>query len=404
MGVRRATPGLTSTAAWVEANRIACEDIADPNIAACPLAPTNWYYYNKYHNDVKQLAFFGEMTYNLTDKWSVTGGARWFEYDRNSFDQYQVPRGLPASSDPEANGLTSQGTDSDTTFKFATEYHFNPDVMVYALYSEGFRLGGENSQRAADTGLVPATYGPDLLKNYEAGIKSEWFDHRLQLNLSAFLMDWEDIQIRVTSTTLSDSGAFWIEGNFNAAMPSRRASSSAASGWRRTGSTSSGAYFSEVPSSRTMCPTRIRPRARFSSARAGRCRSRRRRSTGPRSNTRSPDFLPQGDLWTSFAYSYQGKVWDSLTAIRDNNSDDPADVADSQDFLIPEWTSGTFQVGFTGDNGWSSTLIVRNVFDDDSYSYLSSSSYGDIFGDPRMRHIRNLQRPISYYLNFTKKW
>src|SRR5688572_18133987 len=131
------------------------------------------------------------------------------------FDLYQVPRGLPANSDPEANGLTSKSRDSDTTFKFATEYHFNPDVMVYALYSEGFRLGGDNSQRAADTGLIPPNYGPDYLSNYEAGIKSQWFDNRLQLNLSAFLMDWEDIQLRVTSTSLSDSGAFWIEGNIN---------------------------------------------------------------------------------------------------------------------------------------------------------------------------------------------
>jgi outer membrane receptor protein involved in Fe transport len=111
-----------------------------------------------------------------------------------------------------------------------------------------------------------------------------------------------------------------------------------------------------------------------------------------------------GDLWTSFSYSQQGKVWDSLTAIRNNNSDDPDDVAASLDFLIPEYRYSTFQVGFTSDSGWSSTLVVRNVFDDDSYSYLSSTSYGDIFGDPRFHHIRNLQRPLSYYVNFTKKW
>ena len=101
---------------------------------------------------MKQLAFFGELTYDLTDKWSVTGGARWFEYDREMFDKYHIPLGLPASSDPDANGLLSTGKDSDTTFKFATKYQFNPDVMVYALYSEGFRLGGQNSLRAAETG------------------------------------------------------------------------------------------------------------------------------------------------------------------------------------------------------------------------------------------------------------
>lgn len=398
------TPGLTGTAAWVEANRISCEDIADPNIAACPLAPTDWYYFNKYHNEVKQLAFFGELTYNLTDKWSVTGGARWFQYDRDSFDQYQVPRGLPASSDPEANGLTTKSTDSDNTFKFATEYHFNPDVMVYALYSEGFRLGGENSQRAADTGLVPAKYGPDLLKNYEAGIKSEWFDHRLQLNLSAFLMDWEDVQIRVTSTSLSDSGAFWIEGNFNAGNAEQKGVEFNGQ-WLATDRLNfqwsvflaSPEFKDDVPNPNSSSGTLlvgkgwtmpISPKEKYWAS----------------VEYTFPRFLPKGDLWTSFSYTYQGKVWDSLTAIRNYNSDDPGDVADSLDFLIPEWKSGTFQVGYTADSGWSSTFIVRNTFDDDSYSYLSSTSYGDVFGDPRFRHIRNLQRPVSYYLNFTKKW
>ena len=74
-------------------------------------------------------------TVDITDKWSVTGGARWFEFDRENFDLYQVPLGLPVESDPDANGLLSKSTDSDTTFKFATRYQFSPDVMAYALYS-----------------------------------------------------------------------------------------------------------------------------------------------------------------------------------------------------------------------------------------------------------------------------
>src|SRR6185295_728957 len=107
-------------------------------------------------------------------------------------------------------GLTSQATDSDTSFKFSTAYHFTPDVMAYALFSQGFRLGGQNSQRAADTGRIPLTYGPDFLDNYEVGIKSEWFDHKFQFNVSAFLMQWDDIQIHISSTSGANGGAFYI--------------------------------------------------------------------------------------------------------------------------------------------------------------------------------------------------
>ena len=84
--------------------------------------------------------------------------------------------------------------------------------MVYALYSEGFRLGGSNSQRAANTGLVPLNYGADKLGNYEVGLKSEWLDNRLQINVSAFFMEWTDIQMD------NDGGVdneWWLRGTIN---------------------------------------------------------------------------------------------------------------------------------------------------------------------------------------------
>ena len=52
-----------------------------------------------------------------------------------------------------------------------------------------------SGKRLSITGLIPLTYGPDTLTNYEAGLKSEWLENRLQLNVSLFYMEWEDIQI-----------------------------------------------------------------------------------------------------------------------------------------------------------------------------------------------------------------
>ena len=392
-----------TTAAWVEANRRACDVIADPNVVPCPLAPTDIYYYNKYHNKVKQLAFFGEVGYALTDKWSVTGGARWFEFDREMFDQYQIPFGLPANSDPDANGLVSKGTDSDTTFKFATEYHLRPDIMLYALYSEGFRLGGQNSQRAAETGEVPLTYGPDHLANYEAGIKSEWFDHRLQLNASLFYMQWDDIQIHFSSTSSSLGGAFWIEGNINGGKAEQKGIELNGQ-WYATERLNfswnvflAGPEFTEdtlVPNSDEVYIAKgwtlpVSPKEKYWAS----------------VEYTFPDFLPmQGDLWTSFSYTYQGETWDSLSDIEDYHSDDPAVRAAALEFLLPEWKSGTFQLGYASDNGWNTTLIVRNVFDDKSVNWMSGTDRGALFDDPRWRYVRGLQRPQSIALSFTKKW
>ncbi len=392
---------LAETVAWETAQADCLALQATLPSQVCPLAPTPYYYYNKYHNEVKQLAFFGEMTYDLTDKWSVTGGARWFEYDRNVFDLYQVPYGLPAQNDPDANGLTSKSTDSDTTLKFATNYHFNPDVMVYALYSEGFRLGGQNSQRAADTGEVPLTYGPDHLANYEAGIKSEWFDHRLLLNASLFYMQWDDIQLHFNSTSGGPNGAWWIEGNINGGKAEQKGLEMNGTWYATDRLNFEWSVFLASPefTENTYVPN-SHPREVYIAKGWTMPVSPKEKYWAAVEYT-FPHVLPiRGNFWTRFSYTYQGKTWDSLTAIEDfHNGDDPA-----REFLIPVWKSGTFQIGFTSDSGWDTSLIVRNVFDDKSFDYLSSTWYGEAFGDARWRYLRSLQRPRSVYLSFTKKW
>jgi outer membrane receptor for ferric coprogen and ferric-rhodotorulic acid len=68
--------------------------------------------------------------------------------------------------------------------------------MVYALYSEGFRTGGTNRARGMPT--LPIQYDPDLLKNYEGGLKSRWMNGQLQLNVIAYHQVWEDMQLELT--------------------------------------------------------------------------------------------------------------------------------------------------------------------------------------------------------------
>ena len=191
----------------------ACDYAAQGYDVACPLPDTNITYLNDYDRKIKQLAFFGELTYNLTDNWTVTGGMRWFQFDRKDLQIYQVPKGQPPlGSFGRGEGVyASEGKDSDMVWKFSTQYNFTDDTMVYFLFSEGFRLGGNNSPRAAATGTIPATYDPDLLKNYELGAKTQWLDNRLLINVSLFDMQWSDIQI---NSRVGD-GPWWLRGTWN---------------------------------------------------------------------------------------------------------------------------------------------------------------------------------------------
>ena len=56
------------------------------------------------------------------------------------------------------------------------------------------------------------------------------------------------------------------------------------------------------------------------------------------------------------------------------------------------------QLGFTANSGWEAALIVRNLFDETGYNYISGSNYGELIGwdDPRYRYVRSLQRPRTH--------
>jgi outer membrane receptor protein involved in Fe transport len=81
--------------------------------------------------------------------------------------------------------------------------------MVYANAAKGYRAGGVNSplgeticgQGLANVGLtvrdVPTTFGSDTVWSYEVGAKGRAFGNRLQVNASAFRIDWTDVQLSV---------------------------------------------------------------------------------------------------------------------------------------------------------------------------------------------------------------
>jgi outer membrane receptor protein involved in Fe transport len=395
-----AVPNLTSTTAWTAAQYYACYYAYD---TLCPLADTDIYYSNIFEKSVRQNAVFGEMTFGLTDRWSVTGGARWFEYNRHEFESFEVPKGLPLF-DQDADGnfflmepTISSGKDEDVVYKFGTEFHFNDDRMAYLLYSQGFRLGGKNSARAAATGVYPAEYAPDKLENYELGFKSKWLDGRVLLNVSLFFMEWSDIQ-------LSDDGGdeddpWWVRGTYNGGKAEQKGIEFNGK-WAVTDNLSfEGSAFLAEPefSEDTFEPNGIdvieagtpmpdSPEEKFWVA----------------AEYRFPGFLGQnGDFWTRMSYSYQSEFWNSITAIQEDNRDQ----------IVPSSSTSTLQFGFSHNNGWETALVIRNLFDEDGVSWMSTTDYGSAvlypntgFDDPRFRYVRTLQRPRSISLSFSKKW
>jgi iron complex outermembrane recepter protein len=136
-----------------------------------------------------QRAVFGEASYTFFDKLTLTLGARAFDYKVGSTSRTVVNLG----GSPGSNiALPANFKASSWIPKANLSYQATRDFLIYAQFSEGYRPGGANQQ--ADP-LIPPGYGADNVKNYEVGIKSQWFDRRLTANLAAYRMDWSNIQV-----------------------------------------------------------------------------------------------------------------------------------------------------------------------------------------------------------------
>ena len=379
---------LTSTDAWVAAQAYAYYASYLGYDVEYPLPPTNIYYENNYDKEITQKAVFGEVTYNLTDSWDITGGIRWFEYERDQFDTYFVPEGLPVYGSWDTGGLvTSSGVANDTVLKFSTRYHVDDERMMYFVYSEGFRLGGNNSPRAASTGEIPLTYGPDVLTNYEAGLKSEWLDNRLQLNVSLFFMEWDDIQINDSS----ESGPWWLSGTVNAGAAETKGAEINATWYVTDNFVFESSVFLAEPE---FAETFEKQDGGVIEAGMPMPNSPERKYWAAVQYTMPDLDILDGELWFRYDTSYQSETINSLTNVIQR---DPMGV-------VPSWTTANFQTGLNLDSGWDVSLMVRNVWDQRNINWLSTPLTGEFFGDSRFNIRHALQRPRTISLTVRKSF
>ena len=136
----------------------------------------------------REAAVFGEATYHITSKLSVTAGARWFNNDEGQSSFY-----APGSVFQGSLPLTEIHS-SATTPKLSASYYPKGNVHLYLTAAKGYRVGQVNFN-AGVSPVVPPGVNPDSLWNYEVGIKAYWFDNRLQTNVSAYHIDWSNIQL-----------------------------------------------------------------------------------------------------------------------------------------------------------------------------------------------------------------
>ncbi len=155
-------------------------------------------------NKTTSLALYGQADWHINEQLTLTYGLRW-NNDKKDIEQGAVdlldttPSGVPLllpAFDTEADDSWSELTN-----KVSISYNLNEDVMLYFTYSEGFKSGAFPSQ-ASMAEVAAKAADPEEVTNFEVGMKSTWWNNRIQFNLSYYSMDYDNLQVFELSNRL----------------------------------------------------------------------------------------------------------------------------------------------------------------------------------------------------------
>jgi iron complex outermembrane receptor protein len=183
------------------------------------------------HNST--LAGYAQGTWEFITDWHLTAGARdtrdWRRIDETTL-LGTPPTLLPAVEClvPAPGVLVTDGVTPGTfqcprafsasfakpTWLVSIDHQLTPGALLYAKVATGYRSGGLNAESGLNDVGSFGPFRPETNLEYELGVKSELFDHRLRLNLAAYHDKYSDLQ--VVSNFLSPSN-LWVSVETNAA-------------------------------------------------------------------------------------------------------------------------------------------------------------------------------------------
>ncbi len=164
----------------------------------------------KIDGEYRSYAAFGDVSYDLSDMFTLTGGLRYTKDEKEfgrliRFNPYGVPLAFQEQSLVDADGNYDPANGSvgwyrqdrswdEVTSRVVLDMHLTDDIMLYASWANGYKSGGFNS---AGPTIDEGPLAPETVKNEEAGIKSTFFDNRLRVNGAVYKYTYENLQRQV---------------------------------------------------------------------------------------------------------------------------------------------------------------------------------------------------------------
>jgi len=138
----------------------------------------------------KTYAAFTQLSYDLTSTTHVDAGLRW---NREKI-HVRFANLLPPATNACYATCIGNAADNRATYKIALRQDIGRDAMLYASYATGYKGQGYDVSTGFTAARAANPVKPEYSKAYELGLKSEFFDRHLQLNVTGFWTDYKNFQ------------------------------------------------------------------------------------------------------------------------------------------------------------------------------------------------------------------
>lgn len=186
-------------------------------------------------HETTSYAAFGDIQFDLSESLSVVGGLRYtyeekeyarqvsYNFQRNAAFDVLDTNFVPIRPNPITGEFPERYVRQevcpcdedwdDVDWKIGLNYRPSDEALLFALVSNGFKSGVYSGSSIINPPELAIAGEPESLTSYEIGIKSEWMNNTLRINVSGFYYDFEDMQISTVVgtpqgfTTLLDNAA-----------------------------------------------------------------------------------------------------------------------------------------------------------------------------------------------------
>ncbi len=179
---------------------------------------------------LESFAVFGQVSYDLSDRFGLTAGLRYTADDKSIVSQEFDNSGNSIRFDSEdptgATGdliVSRSDSWSAVSGRVSLDFQATDNLFLFASYARGFRAGGINDRIRQD--LAPPTYGitsfdEEIVNTYEIGLRSDLVNNTLRLNLTYFITDFEDLQVSQQQTRFDNGRSRTVVNNIGKAESS----------------------------------------------------------------------------------------------------------------------------------------------------------------------------------------